>query len=98
MGKKNKVLNESIFTYSGELNYFDNLMSASFDDMYLSFYEKILRFKNSLNDTQSQIFELKYNGFSNKEIGKLLSIHPRVVYNNLCLIRDRMKISNFSIK
>jgi RNA polymerase sporulation-specific sigma factor len=98
LGKKNRVLNESIFTYSGELNYFDNLMSASFDDMYLSFYEKILRFKNSLNDTQSQIFELKYNGFSNKEIGKLLSIHPRVVYNNLCLIRDRMKISNFSIK
>lgn len=98
LGNKNKILNESIYSYSNIFNYFDNTLSTSFDSMYLSFYEKILRFKNSLSDIQSQIFELKYNGFSNREIGELLSIHPRVVYNNICLIRDRMKISNFSIK
>ena len=98
--KKNKVLNESLFYNRNELLdlEIENLDHIEFDDMYLSFYERVLKFKNSLNYIQSQIFELKYNGFTNKEIGVLLEINPRIVYNNICLIRDRMIISNFHIK
>lgn len=97
LGNKNKILNESIFYNKNDLYEIENLDYVVFDDNYLSFYEKVLRFKNSLNNLQSQIFELKYNGFSNKDIGKLLGINHRIVYNNLCLIRDRMLMSNFKL-
>lgn len=97
LGNKNKILNESMFFNKDDLYEIENIVPVYFDDLHLSFYEKVLKFKNSLNDTQSQIFELKYNGFTNKEIGELLEINPRIVYNNVCYIRDRMLMSNFKL-
>ena len=97
LGNKNKILNESMFFNKDDLYEIENIVPVYFDDLPLSFYEKVLKFKNSLNDTQSQIFELKYNGFTNKEIGELLEINPRIVYNNVCYIRDRMLMSNFKL-
>ena len=97
LGNKNKVLNESILFNKNDLYEIENIAPVYFDDLHLSFYDKVLKFKNSLSDVQSQIFELKYNGFTNKEIGELLGINPRIVYNNVCFIRDRMLISNFKL-
>ena len=96
-GNKNKVLNESMFFNKNDLFEIENITPVYFDDLHLSFYDKVLKFKNSLSDVQSQIFELKYNGFTNKEIGELLEINPRIVYNNICFIRDRMVISGFKL-
>lgn len=94
---RNKILNESV-----DLSQFDNLSienigNVCFDDEYISFYNKIVRFKNSLSNVQSQVFELKYNGFSNRDIGTLLGMTVKNVYYHFCCIRNKLTISGFSL-
>lgn len=55
--------------------------------------EKIIRFKYELNFDYSIIFELKINGFSYKEISKLLEIDLKRVDN--CLYNIRKKFKNY---
>ena len=55
------------------------------------FQEKIINFKNELNDTDAMIFELKLNSFSYREISILLDIDFKKVDNRLCLIRKKLK-------
>ncbi len=51
----------------------------------------IINFKNSLNNTASQVFELRMNGFSNKEISTLLSIDIKKVYSCIVCIKSKYK-------
>ena len=92
---KNKILNDSMFLMQNTDLNIETLIYKKFDDSYLSFYYQIINFKNNLNDIQSQIFELKYNGFSNSDIGKLLELIVKKVYYYLCLIRKKLLITGF---
>ncbi len=92
---KNRVLNDSmIFMQTNEADI-ESLIINKFDDSYIYFYDKIIEFKNNLGDIQSQVFELKYNGFSNSDIGKLLGLTVKNVYYYLCLIRKKLIMIKF---
>ena len=52
----------------------------------------IMEFKNSLDFVDSNIFELRYNGFSYKEISELLDISISAVSRHLCKIRNTLQI------
>ena len=93
--KYNRVLNDSLLLTQYTDIDIDNLEVVKFDDTYLSFYNKIIDFKNNLNDVQAQIFELKYNGFSNNDIGILLELDVKNVYYNLCFVRKKLIINGF---
>lgn len=55
-------------------------------------YQKfIINFKNSLSFLDSNIFELRYNYFSYKDIAKLLDIEEKKVDNSLIKIKDKLK-------
>lgn len=58
--------------------------------------EKIINFKYSLKDRHAQVFELRINNFSNKEIAELLNINYKAVDNSLRLIKE--KFSNYYFK
>lgn len=92
---KNKALNDSmIFMQTNEIDI-ESLVINNFDDSYICFYDKIIEFKNNLENIQSQVFELKYNGFSNSDIGKLLGLTVKNVYYYLCLIRKKLLMIKF---
>ncbi|MBR4617842.1 MAG: sigma-70 family RNA polymerase sigma factor [Bacilli bacterium] len=93
----NRILNESMSLFSCEEFDLENIGSVNFDNNYISFYDRIIRFKNSLNNVQGQIFELKYNGFSNKDISILLDMTVKNVYYYLCSIRNKLVISGFQL-
>lgn len=55
-------------------------------------YEKmIINFKNSLDFLDANIFELRYNSFSYKDIALLLGISKKKVDNTLIKIREKLK-------
>lgn len=92
---KQKILNDSMtFMQMNDLDM-DSLISVKFDDTYLSFYNKVLEFKNSLTKKQGQVFELKYNGFSNADICKLLDLTVKDLYYYLRLIRKKLIMEDF---
>lgn len=55
------------------------------------FENKILNFKYTLKDLDSYIFELRFNGFSYKEIAILLDINQKKVDNSLLLTRKKLE-------
>lgn len=89
---KQKILNDSMILMQCNDLDIELLVSTNFDDSYLSFYDNLIKFKNELDSIQGQVFELKYNGFSNKDIGKLLGLTVKKVYYYLCLIRKKLLI------
>ena len=93
--RKNKILNDSMVLMQYSDLDIESLISTTFDDSYLSFYDRVINFKNNLTDIQAQIFELKYNGFNNGEIGKLLGLTVKNVYYYLCSIRKKLLIGGF---
>jgi len=69
-------------------NEIDNIETIIND----KFYQKILyEFKFELSDIQSQIYELRYNNFSNQEIAKLLDISYKSVDNSIRLMKIKFK-------
>lgn len=52
-----------------------------------SLEEKFIHYKNLLDFKHSSVFELRYNGFSYKEIGKLLDLPVSTIDGRLCKIR-----------
>ena len=69
------------------------IMNFDVYDNYVSYeiQEKIIEFKNSLLDIHSQVFELRYNDFSYKEIARLLSITEKRVDNILLSVRKKLE-------
>ena len=58
-----------------------------------NYYEKLLyNFKYEVSDIQSQIYELRLNHFSNKEISVLLDIGYKTVDNSIRLLKNKFKI------
>ena len=56
--------------------------------------EDFVKFKHSLDFIDSNIFELKYNGFTYIEIAQLLDISYRYLMYRIRKIRDKLKIRN----
>ena len=76
-------------------SFFNNYVVFD-DDIFLSnMYEYEFSYlKNSLDDKQSLVFELKYNGFTNTEISKLLDLSLSKVNRILCKIKFILKKTN----
>lgn len=94
---KSKTLNECIsydvLIPNTENRYIDIIPSSnSIIDILDSFISehKWIVFKNTLSFTLSCIFELKYNGYQNYEISKLLDISLGDVIKGLKLIKKQL--------
>ena len=76
---------------------YDNLdyFASSYDayENYIDYEDQysIIEFKNSLKFLDAQIFELRYNGFSYKDIASLLEIEEKKVDNILFKIRKKLE-------
>ncbi|MGM9879101.1 MAG: sigma-70 family RNA polymerase sigma factor [Bacilli bacterium] len=84
------------FNYMDMDNYEDLSIFTSgvniFEDYSdYEFLERIVSFKNSLSFLDAQVFELRYNGFSYKDIAVLLEINKKKVDNILVKIRKKME-------
>ncbi len=55
------------------------------------FSDFIINFKNDLDFLEANIFELKYNSFSYKDIAKILDIEVKTVDNKLVKIKIKLK-------
>ena len=73
-------LNEFISPYDAFYNYID-----------YDFQTDIINFKNSLSFMDSSIFELRYNGFSYKDIASLLELDVKKIDNALLKIRKKLE-------
>ncbi len=89
---KNSILNKALSIYKPIINGIvlkDTIAieNNTLDEvMLLEEVNNITKFKNDLPFFQSQIFELKFNGFSYKEIAKLLDIDVnKISYQIRCI-------------
>ena len=80
LNSKNKFLNDSVSLDDDSDNNLDSVSSIRFCDNFIYFYERLINFKNNLDNKKSQVFELKYNGFSNRDISILLDLSVKYVY------------------
>lgn len=87
---KNKILNFSVREES-ILNIKDDSLNPEDIVFGILLEEKFIYFKNLFDLTQSCIFELRYNGFSYKEISKLLDISLNVIDGSLYKIRKALR-------
>ncbi len=94
---KNKILNDSLSIDLSDDKDIENIGIDSYYDESISFIDRIIEFKNTLDFEKSLIFELKYNGFTNKEISKLLELSVKNVYYSVCSIRKKLLISGFRL-
>ena len=92
---KEKIVSEAINIDDNNDNflYYKTQKDEDFVQIIIDrdFESKIIEFKNELNMTDSLIFELKYNGFSYKEISILMDIKTKTVDNRLLNIRNKLK-------
>ena len=74
-------------------NHENFIMNFDLYDNHISYeiQEQIIDFKNSLTDLYSQVFELRYNDFSYKEIAILLDIDEKRVDNILLNVRKKLE-------
>lgn len=94
---KNKILNESIsFEGNGEVSLLELISdnSKNPEKMIIS-YEKEQEIydlaKRILTDMEFQVFELKANGFTYREIASTLDVSPKIIDNALQRIKAKMK-------
>ena len=85
-----KILNFSVREES-ILNIKDDSLNPEDIVFGILLEEKFIYFKNLFDLTQSCIFELRYNGFSYKEISKLLDISLNVIDGSLYKIRKALR-------
>lgn len=97
LNSKNKFLNDSISLDDDSDNNLDSVSSIRFCDNFIYFYERLINFKNNLDNKKSQVFELKYNGLSNKDISILLDLSVKYVYYCVCSIKSKLIISGFEL-
>lgn len=94
---KNKILNDSIAIDLGDDNDIENIGFNNYSQDEVCFLDRLIEFKNTLDFNKALVFELKYNGFSNKEIGTLLELSVKNVYYCVCSIRKKLIISGFRL-
>lgn len=95
--QKNMILNESISIEDEDANLFDRfLIDNSFepstmieeDDYQLHLIKKL---NEKLTDYESQVFELKKDGFNYKEIADILEKDPKAIDNTIQRIKNKLK-------
>lgn len=95
-GKHNALnynVGDECFGILGDLTY------EPFSCLEVSCDEEIIKKKMySLDFIDSNIFELRYNGFSYKEIGELLGISNSIVSRRLCKIRKTLQVIKTNFK
>ena len=86
---KFNITAEDIIRFEDSLK--DNSEELMFYITDRDYYNKIIKFKNSLSILNSQIFELRLNNFKYKDIAKLLDISIKKVDNSMLTIRSNLK-------
>lgn len=75
------------------LDVFGDLRYEPFSCLNFSYDEDAIKEKMyALDFIDSNIFELRYNGFSYKEIGELLGVSNSIVSRRLCKIRKTLQV------
>ena len=94
--KKNLMFHNSL-SLNEELGDFclEDMISSN-EDVYnkIAFKEdltQIINFKNSLTVREAQVFELRFNGFTCKEIAILLNISLQYIYLQIRQIRQKYR-------
>lgn len=83
--------------YYMDIENYENIEQFRYDDRSYAYIDdkefiyKMIEFKNSLNNINSCIFELRFNGFSYKDIACLLDIKVKKVDNALLTIRKKLE-------
>ncbi len=96
--QKHEILNNACFD---DAVYFNQVSAHQFTNpeqfnLYKLEDEKFIRYKNYFDMKDSCIFELRYNGFSYKEIGRLLDLSVSTIDSRLCMIRKTLHRLNKS--
>lgn len=77
----NNVGDDILFNISDSKNGIEDFFSEKLEEEMFIYYKNLLNFKFSI------VFELRYNGFSYKEIGNLLDLPISTIDGRLCKIR-----------
>ena len=92
--KRNSIKNDinymDIDKYD-ELGFFISKYDAYENYLDYELQSTIIEFKNNLDFLDTSVFELRYNGFSYKDIASLLEIDVKKVDNTLLKIRKKME-------
>jgi len=98
--KKNAVLNNAYYIDESDNSVINYCVADSGTDspiennlLQSDFFNQLIIFKNRLAFEVSQVFELRFNGFTYKEIARLLDLTIRQVTNHEKIIRERLKHS-----
>jgi len=95
--QKNMILNESISIEDEDANLFDRfLIDNSFEPSTMveenDFQQHLIKKLNEkLTDYESQVFELKKDGFNYKEIADILEKDPKAIDNTIQRIKNKLK-------
>lgn len=93
----NGAISMSISLYDdGDMDYYDIIGNNSIEEAYDSYLnmKSIIDYKYCFNWPYSLVYELKCNGFSNKEISVLLDLKYKTVDNCLSFIKKHLNISS----
>ena len=89
--KKNIIFNNIL-----DDSYIDSLIVFDKDIFLSKMYEyEFINLKNILSNEDSLVFELKYNGFSNIEISKLLDFLIGKINRSICKIKFNLRKTNY---
>lgn len=95
--QKNMILNESISIEDQDTNVLDKfLIDNSFDPSSMveeyDYQEQIInKLNEKLTDFESQVFELKKDGFEYREIADILDKDPKAIDNAIQRIKTKLK-------
>ncbi len=87
----NKLYRKKNLIHINSVSLDDTLVDYAVDSFRADFIneEEVMKFKNSLNDIESWIFELRFNGFTCKEIAFLLDLALSSIYFYLKKIKSK---------
>lgn len=98
LGRNKHLILKNAYSLSTEIgeNIFLEDVIATDDLAYQNFLGRevehsFISFKNKLSARESQIFELRFNGFSYQEIATLLEIKKDNIYSYIRQIREKYK-------
>lgn len=98
---KNKILNESIsFNFQTDNDNDNDLLNYIIDEKYnpennMLHFENVseldYQIKDKLTHLESRIYELRTGGMNTNEIAIILELDPKIVYNALQRIKNKIK-------
>ena len=85
----NKLYRKKNLIHINSVSLDDTLVDYAVDSFRADFIddEEVITFKNSLTDIESLVFELRFNGFTCKEIAILLDLALSSIYSYLKKIK-----------